>query len=62
MVDVMQKENRKVNFTLVRPGAVATDFWDNAPFKMPATAKLPEVVAQAIIEQYENGQHGDLEL
>jgi 3-oxoacyl-[acyl-carrier protein] reductase len=62
MISVLQKENRKVNFTLVKPGAVATDFWKNAPFRMPADAKSPDVVAQAIVTQYENEQRGILGL
>jgi 3-oxoacyl-[acyl-carrier protein] reductase len=62
LVNVLQKENRKVNFTLVKPGAVATDFWENAPFKMSADAKSPDVVAQAILDQYQNGRRGILAL
>lgn len=62
MVNVLQKENRKINFTLVKPGAVATDFWENAPFRMPADAKSPDVVAQAIVSQFEKGQRGILAL
>ena len=62
MVSVLQKENRKVNFTLVKPGSVATNFWKNVPFRMPADAKTPDVVAQAIVTQYENGQRGILAL
>ena len=62
MVSVLQKENRKINFTLVKPGAVATDFWNNVPFRMPADAKSPDIVAQAIITQFEKGQRGILAL
>lgn len=62
MISVLQKENRKVNFTLVKPGAVATDFWHNAPFRMPADAKSPDLVAQAIVTQFKNGQRGILAL
>jgi NAD(P)-dependent dehydrogenase (short-subunit alcohol dehydrogenase family) len=62
MINVLQKENRKVNFTLLKPGAVATDFWKNAPFRMPADAKSPDIVAQAIVTQFENGQRGILAL
>lgn len=62
LVNVLQKENRKVNFTLVKPGAVATDFWQNVPFKMPADAKSPDIVAQAIINQYQQGARGILAL
>ena len=62
LIDVLQKESRKINFTLVKPGAVATGFWENAPFRMPADAKSPDVVAQAIVTQFENGQRGILAL
>jgi len=62
MISVLQKENRKVNFTLVKPGAVATDFWKNAPFRMPTNAKSPDIVAQVIVTQYENRQRGILAL
>jgi NAD(P)-dependent dehydrogenase (short-subunit alcohol dehydrogenase family) len=62
LVSVLQKENRKINFTLVKPGAVATDFWQDAPFKMPADAKSPDIVAQAIFDQYEQGARGFLAL
>jgi len=62
MVSVLQKENRKINFTLVKPGAVATNFWENAPFRMPTNAKSADIVAQAIVAQYENRQRGILAL
>ncbi len=62
LVSVLQKENRSVNFTLVKPGAVATDFWENVPFRMPADAKSADVVAQAIISQYQNQGRGVLPL
>lgn len=61
-VSVLQKENRKLNVTLVKPGAVATPFWENAPFKMPADAKSPAVIAQALLAQYEQGKRGVLAL
>jgi NAD(P)-dependent dehydrogenase (short-subunit alcohol dehydrogenase family) len=62
MVSVLQKENRKQKFTLVRPGAVNTPFWANAPFSMPKDAKAPEVVAQAILARWQSGESGDLNL
>jgi 3-oxoacyl-[acyl-carrier protein] reductase len=62
LISVLQKENRKLNFTLVKPGAVDTAFWQNAPFKMPADAKSPDIVAQAIIDQYQQGARGVLAL
>ncbi len=62
VVSVMQKEHRKLNFTLVKPGAVATPFWENAPFKMPGDAKSPEVVARAILDRTRSGERGTLAL
>ena len=62
MVSVLQKENRKLNFTLVKPGAVATPFWENAPFKLPADATPPEEVARALIRRYKTGESGTLEM
>ncbi len=62
LVEIVQKENRKINFTLVKPGAVDTRFWENAPFKMPAGAKPAQMVARAIVTQFENGQRGILAL
>ena len=61
-VSVLQKEHRKVNVTLVKPGAVDTPFWQNAPFNMPADAKSPETVADAILERYRQGERGVLAL
>lgn len=62
LVDVLQKEHRKLNFTLVKPGAVATTFWQNAPFRMPADAKPAEAVAEAILDRYATGARGPLAL
>jgi NAD(P)-dependent dehydrogenase (short-subunit alcohol dehydrogenase family) len=36
------KEQRKKRVTVVRPGAVATSFWDKVPLKVPADAAPPE--------------------
>lgn len=62
LVDVLQKENRKLNFTLVKPGAVDTPFWENAPFRLPTNAKTTDVVAQAIMERINSDERGPLEL
>lgn len=62
MVAVLRKENRKHKFTVVRPGAVDTPFWEKAPFKKPADAKSPEAVAQAIVAHYHTGENTDLNL
>lgn len=62
MMTIFQKENRKLKFTLVKPPAVDTPFWDNVPFKLPDGALKPEDVADAILKRYEDGGKGDLDL
>ncbi|GAB4576404.1 MAG: SDR family oxidoreductase [Anaerolineae bacterium] len=62
LVEVLRKENRKQRFSLVRPGAVDTAFWEAAPFKKPANIKPPEAVATAILAHFDAGQNTDLDL
>jgi NAD(P)-dependent dehydrogenase (short-subunit alcohol dehydrogenase family) len=62
LVAVLRKENRRQRFAMVRPGAVNTALWQNAPFKLPADAKSPEAVAQAILTHYQSGINDDLNL
>jgi len=62
LVTVLQKENRKHKFTLVRPGPVDTPFWEQVALKLPSDAKTPEVLAQAIISHIESGASGELNL
>ncbi len=58
----LRKEARKRRVTVVRPGAVATPFWENVPFRMPANAMTPEAVAAAILSAYEAQHSGKLDL
>ncbi|GAB4413788.1 MAG: SDR family oxidoreductase [Anaerolineae bacterium] len=62
LVTVLRKENRRQRFAVVRPGAVNTALWQNAPFRLPADAKPPEAVAQAILAHYHSGGNDDLNL
>lgn len=62
LVNVLQKEHRKLRFTLVRPGAVDTPFWMNVPFKLPSGAASPQSVAEAIMNRYNSGDKGPLDL
>lgn len=59
---VLRKENRKHRFSVVRPGAVDTPFWEKAPFRKPADAKPAALVAQAILNHYHAGENADLNL
>lgn len=60
--EAFAKEQRKKHVTVVRPGAVATKFWDKVPLKMPSNAASPEKVAQKILDAYEQGHQGHLDL
>lgn len=62
LVGVLQKEHRRLKFSLIRPPAVATPFWGNVPFNLPQGALSPEVVAQAVLRRYEAGDKGPLDL
>jgi 3-oxoacyl-[acyl-carrier protein] reductase len=53
LVAVLAKENRKYKFTLVRPGPVDTPFWEQVALRLPADAKPPRQVAQAIVANFE---------
>ncbi|MCS6910912.1 MAG: SDR family NAD(P)-dependent oxidoreductase [Anaerolineales bacterium] len=60
--EAFRKEERTRKITVVRPGAVNTPFWKKVPFRMPANALAPEAVAQKILEAYQTGQSGLLDM
>jgi 3-oxoacyl-[acyl-carrier protein] reductase len=62
MVTILQKENRKLNITLVRPPAVDTPFWENVPFNLPDGALQPAQVADAILTHCQGDKGGELDL
>lgn len=62
MLKVLQKENRKHQFTLVRPGSVKTPFWEHVPFSLPKNAMSADRVAKAILEHHVSGGSGLLDL
>lgn len=61
-VETLSKEERQRRVTLIRPGAVATPLWGKAGLKLPATAISPETLARRILEAYESGHKGILNL
>lgn len=61
-VDILGRENRKLKVSLVRLPAVDTPFWQNVPFKLPATALQPETVAQRIWSHIQAGAGGPLDI
>lgn len=62
LAGVLQKEHRRIKFTVVRPGAVDTPFWSGVPFKLPKAALGPEAVARAIFDHYVADRKGFLDL
>jgi NAD(P)-dependent dehydrogenase (short-subunit alcohol dehydrogenase family) len=60
--EAVRKEHPKKRVTVVRPGAVATSFWEKVPLRLPANAATPEKVAQKILFAYEEGHKGLLDL
>ena len=59
---VLEKELKGRKVTLVRPTAVRTKFWEKTPYKMPADAIAPEIVAEHMLAAYEQGLSGLLDL
>lgn len=60
--DALAKEQRRLKVTLIRPSAVKTALWDDVPFKQPADALTPEAVAARILQAYDAGETGHLDL
>jgi len=58
----LAKEQPRWKITVVRPGAVATRFWERVPFRMPPKTLQPEEVALRILEAYYNEQKGTLDI
>jgi 3-oxoacyl-[acyl-carrier protein] reductase len=59
---VLAKEERRRRVTVVRPAAVDTPFWERSPFRKPAGALSPEIVADRILAAYRDGHSGTLDL
>ncbi len=62
LAETVKKEQRKKKVSVIRPGAVATKFWDNVPLNLPKDAMSPEKLATKIWEAYETGHKGQLDL
>ena len=60
--ETLGKEERKRKITVVRPGAVATPFWEKVPLRLPAGALSPEIVAQHILDANRQGHKGILDI
>jgi len=62
LVTMLRKENRRMNISIIRPGAVDTPFWEQVSFKKPDDAKSPDIIAQKILVQYNAGDGDDINL
>lgn len=62
MVDTLRKAQRQRRVSIIRPAAVATPLWQKVPLKMPRNATSPSELAEKIIQAYEQGQTGVLDL
>jgi NAD(P)-dependent dehydrogenase (short-subunit alcohol dehydrogenase family) len=60
--DTLRKEERKRRVLVVRPGAVATPFWDKVPMRLPKDAASPQKVSRRILQAYHTGETGVLDL
>lgn len=60
-VEVLGKEERKRQVTLVRPAAVDTPLWEKVPFKLPPGALSSDEAAERILAAYHDGHRGVLE-
>ncbi len=61
-VTTMSKEQRKRKFTIVRPGAVDTAFWNKVSLNKPKDSADPAKVAERIITAYQQGTTGKLDI
>lgn len=60
--ETLAKEERKRKITVVRPGAVDTPLWEKVPMRLPASALSPEALAEQILDAYQKGHKGTLDI
>ncbi len=60
--ETLSKEQRPRKVTIVRPGAVDTALWDKVPLRLPRNAMTADDVAERILQAYEQGTIGTLDL
>lgn len=59
--EVVRKETRR-KVSVLRPAAVDTAFWEKVPFKLPPHHLKPDDVAVRLLQAYETGETGTLDL
>lgn len=58
----LAKEQRKLNVTIVRPGAVDTPLWSKMPARLPKKAMTPDALAEQMVAAYHAGATGTLDM
>jgi NAD(P)-dependent dehydrogenase (short-subunit alcohol dehydrogenase family) len=58
----LAKEQRERRVTVVRPGAVDTPLWTKMPLRLPRGASSPATIAERMLEAYQAGAAGTLDL
>jgi 3-oxoacyl-[acyl-carrier protein] reductase len=61
-VEALTKEERKRRIILVRPAAVDTPLWEKVPMRLPAEATSPDELARRILDAYQQGHKGTLDI
>ncbi len=59
--EVVRKETR-LKVSVLRPAAVDTGFWQKVPFKLPQKHLQPDDVALRLLQAYQNGETGTIDL
>jgi NAD(P)-dependent dehydrogenase (short-subunit alcohol dehydrogenase family) len=61
-VRVLAREERKRRIAIIRPIAVETAFWDRVPFSAPPHSIAPDDLAGKILNAYDEGHKGTLDI
>ena len=61
-VEVLSKEQRKRRVLNIRPSAVDTPMWEKVPMRLPKGAASPQVIAEQILDAFDQKQTGTLDL
>lgn len=59
---VLRKEERNLDVSVLRPKAVDTKFWEKVSFDLPHGASKPDEVARRVLDIYEKGETGKVDL
>lgn len=60
--EVLRKEERDRNVSVIRPKAVDTKFWDKVPFDLPHGASKPDKIARKVYEVFKKGKTGQVDI